>query len=167
MNEKTRKTAFTVTASVMAVFMVFVACIFCDLAAFQLLEADKDSNIYVDGTDFSRLVELGTVITDSIIRAAAAAVTVIMAIVIPLAVWGIFRLVVFKNSSSVGKDELSFSRRVFLISSSAALVVTFVYVLVCAVQAASGAPFWTLLLCLPNPLFMWVFYILKLRKTAV
>lgn len=166
MSEKARKTAFAVIASVMALFTVFAAGIICDLAAFPMIDAGEVGELYVDGTDFSGLVELGTVITDSIFRTAAAAVTVIAALIITLAVWLIFRFVVFKNASSVGKNELIFSRRVFLISSAVLVVVTLVYAIVFSVQTASGDPFWALLLCLPDPLFMWIFYMMKLRKLA-
>lgn len=167
MSDKARKTAFAIIASVMAVFTVLITGIFCDLVSFTIIEANITDKIYVDGTDFSGLAELGTVITDSIIRMAAAAITVIAVLIITLAVWGIFRLIIFKNAPAVGKDELSFSQRFFLISSAVPVVVTLVYAIACAVQAGCGDSFWSLLLCLPNPLFMWLFYMVKLRKLAV
>lgn len=166
MSEKSRKTAFAVIASVMAVFTVLVTGIFCDLVSFPVIEPNTTDIIYVDGTDFSGLAELGTAVTDLIIRTAAAAITVIAVLIVTFAAWGIFRVVVFKNNSAADKNELIFSRRVFLISSAAPFVVTLVYSIACAVQTGSGEPFWSLLLCLPDPLFMWLFYMMKLRKSA-
>ncbi len=65
-----------------------------------------------------------------------------------------------KNVSTVGKDEFSVSLLIFFISS-AALVVTLAYAIVYTVETESGEPFLALLLCLPNPLLMWIIYIKK------
>lgn len=54
----------------------------------------------------------------------------------------------------------------FTVTAAVPIIVMLVYAIVCAVRVGRGDPFWAMLLCLPNPLFMWLFYMMKLRKSA-
>ncbi len=166
MNGYPRRTAFIVITVVMAVFTVLAAGVFRNLLTFNLIDPNDVVDVQADGTDFTPLIKIGAVVTSSLVRAAAVAALITASIVGTLAVWGIFRLCAFRNAPAVGKDELIFSRKFFIISSAAVFAAVLACAIVSAVMSGSGAPLWSLVFCLFNSLFTWLFYIRKLHKSA-
>ena len=166
MSDKSRKTAFIVTTVVMAVFTVLAAAAFCRVVTVRLFDPNELSDFRVDGTDFTPLIKIGASITSTLARAVAVSALIAASIIGTLAVWGIFRLCAFKNASAVGKDELIFSCKFFIISSAAVLAIVLACAVVSAILIGSGAPLWSLVFCLFNSLFMLLFYIRKLYRSA-
>lgn len=67
---------------------------------------------------------------------------------------------------AVDAYELSYARRVFVISNALALGIALVVMLVYSIKAGNGGFLNALWFCWQEPLFMWAIYIRKLKKTV-
>lgn len=167
MAERPRKIAFTIIAAVLSLITLWIAAGFCSLVTEPLLNAGDIDNINIDGSDWTGMFRLGATMVNGVLTAVFILIFGAIEIVITPTAWGIFRCNAFKKNPVVSKKELSYSLKVFLISSFGTLAAALAVMIACAVKAHSGAPFWGLLMCWLNPLLMWAMYISKLKKLTV
>lgn len=166
MSEKARKTVFTVIAAILAIVTVWIAAGYISTITAPLISTDDMGNISIDGADFTFLFKAGAHVVNFVIIAVFLVIMLIVELIVMPTVWGIFGHFAFKKNPAVTESELSYSWKVFVISSLGASAAALVVMIAYAVRAKSGAPFTALLLCWQDPLFMFVFYILKLKKQA-
>ncbi len=166
MTEKSRKTALTIITAVLSLITIWIAAGYCSLVASPLINTNEIGGISIDGSDWTFIFKAGVSLVNGAIMAVFIVIMLIAEIVVMPTTWGIFRYNAFKKNPAVTKEEFSYSWKVFLISTFGALAVSLVIMIVYAVRAGSGAPFSALLFCWLNPLFMWVLYISKVKKSA-
>lgn len=166
MSSKSRKTALTIIASILSLITVWIAVGYSTLIAAPLIRTDEMGSINIDGADFTFFFKAGAHVVNAVIIAAFIVIMFAAELILMPTTWGILRYNAFKKNPTVTKEELSYSWKVFLISSLGALAVALVFMIVNAVRAKSGAPFSALLLCWLNPLFMWCLYINKVKKSV-
>lgn len=166
MTERSRKTALVIIAAVLSLITIWIASGYSSMIAAPLINVDGIDNINIDGSDFTFFFKAGAIVLNGVIMAAFVVIMLALELVLTPTAWGILRYNAFKKKPVVSREELVYSRRVFLISSLGTLAVSLVFMTAFAVRAKSGAPFSALLFCWMNPLFMWVLYISKVKKSA-
>ena len=167
MTEKNRKTAFTAIAVITSIITIWIAAGYGSMIAAPLINTDGIGDINIDGSDWTLIFKAGAGLLNFIITAAFIALMIIAELIVTLVTWIVFRCVAFKKNPTSSQEELSYSWRVFLISTFGSLAAALAFMIVFAIRAKSGAPLSGLMFCWLNPLLMRVFYISKLKSTAV
>lgn len=166
MTSKNRKTTVTVIAAVLSLMILWIAAGFCSVIDKPLINTNDISDVTVDGADFTLFAKGFATIGNGVIIGGFVVLMLILEFAIIPTAWGIFRFNAFKGNPAAEADELSYARRVFIVSNALALGIAFVVMLVYSIKAGNGGFFNALWFCWQEPLFMWVIYIRKLEKSV-
>ena len=166
MRSKTRKIIFTVVSVLLSLITVWFVSGYCSTVANSPINVDNVGNMYVDGSNFRVFGVIGTLMVNQMTTIIFFAFLFVFNIILMLITWLVFGILSFRKNKISSSDELSFSRKVFLISSLGAVVIGLGFMVAYSVCGKSGLPFASLLFCWQNPLFMWLFYIRRLKKVT-
>ncbi len=164
MNDKLRRDIFTVIAVFFSLITLSATASWCSVSSeFYNILIEPD---YIDGTDISQGVWIG-VISYMMFSVLFWGALFVLVTVLTSVVWAVFGFNSINRYSEISLSDFMFSMKFFLISSAGMLAVAAVIVIIRAATLKSGIPFIALLYCWQNPLFMWLFYIRRLKKKQI
>lgn len=167
MTEKTRMISFFVITVVLSLITVWFAAGYCSVLTKPLIKTENIGDVNIDATDFTPFVKAGAFVFNKLTIVLAFAAIFIGDIIVMLLTWLIFGSSALKNVLTISSTELSFVSKAFVISALGAAVISLGFIIAYCIRAGSGSPLISLLFCWQNPVFMYVFYISKLKKLVV
>ena len=159
MTESFLRKAFTLTAVILSLIALSTAASWCSMAS----EFTFDVKDYINSLS-SEAAASSMIIFFFLYEAAVFGIMFTAETAITAAVWGILGFNSINKYTIIEEPEYKKSLKVFKISSTATLAAALIIMIIRAVILKSGVPFLALLLCWQNSLFMWVFYVRRLKK---
>lgn len=162
MSAKTRKFVFIVTAALLSLLTIWCEAVNCSALMEPLLDISDIGPVDFDGADFSIFFIIFASIGNAYFAAVIIAVLFIIITVITLLGWIIVGLISLRKAA-VESEEFDFLRKAFVVSSVITSVIGAGITVWYAVSYRNAAALFGLVLLWQEPLFMWLFYIRKLK----